>query len=170
MNAGEEHSLLFSLIVEYLITAAQPPPIGSGAGTSGSGQNKKRKNALGSRTDVSWKHGHAVDGDIRKVECKYCSKIYMGGAYRFKHHLACTSNNVEPCVFVPDDFKKEMLTIVVKSIERPSKENLSGVGVHDEKDKEVGGSVPTQSQSLIGSAFKKQMVAGGSKQATLNQL
>ncbi|KAF7827155.1 pentatricopeptide repeat-containing protein [Senna tora] len=51
--------------------ASQPPPIGSGAGTSASGQNKKRKNALGSRTDVSWKHGHAVDGDSRKVECKY---------------------------------------------------------------------------------------------------
>ncbi|KAF7811829.1 uncharacterized protein G2W53_032805 [Senna tora] len=150
--------------------ASPRPPIGSGAGTSASGQNKKRKNALGSRTDVSWKHGHAVDGDSRKLECKYCKKIYTGGAYRFKHHLACTSNNVEPCVSVPDDVKKEMLTILVKSTERPSQENLSGVGVYGEKDKEVGGSVLTQSQSLIGYAFKKQMATGGSKQATLNQL
>ncbi|KAF7822105.1 uncharacterized protein G2W53_027560 [Senna tora] len=116
---------------------SQSPPIGSGAGTSASGQNKKRKNALDSRTDVSWKHGHVVDGDSRKVECKYCKKIYTVGAYRFKHHLVCTSNNVEPCVSVPDDVKKEMLTILVKSTERPSKENLSGVGVHGETDKEM---------------------------------
>ena len=82
--------------------------------TTGSQTLRKRKNAPGSRTDVGWQHGYPVEGDTRKVKCKYCSKVYSGGIYRFKHHLACTKENVECCMSVPDDVKKQMLSIVVK--------------------------------------------------------
>ena len=50
------------------------------------------------------------------MQCKFCQKI-IGGIYRFKHHLACTRKDVEPCQHVPEDVKKIILNVLVKNQE-----------------------------------------------------
>ncbi|MED6119953.1 hypothetical protein PIB30_016543 [Stylosanthes scabra] len=47
-----------------------------GAETIGGGASKKiAKNAPGNRSDKAWKHGISVDGDAKKIKCKYCDKV-----------------------------------------------------------------------------------------------
>ncbi|KAF1874378.1 hypothetical protein Lal_00008585, partial [Lupinus albus] len=79
------------------------------------------KNAHENRSDIVWKHEIAVDG-TRKIQCKYCQKVVSGRSYRFKHHLAETNKDVEPCIIVSDELKKKMLLILVKK--RKEIENL----------------------------------------------
>ncbi|KAF7825683.1 zf-BED domain-containing protein/DUF659 domain-containing protein/Dimer_Tnp_hAT domain-containing protein [Senna tora] len=140
---------------------------GSGGGSGVCGQNKKRKNALGSRTDIGWQHGYPVSGDRRKVTCKYCGKTNTGGIFRFKHHLACTRENVEPCNFVPDDVRKEMLKILVKSTERSPNGNLVSVAEFGEEEREIG---LVLSQRLARSSLENQLVATESTQSPISQL
>lgn len=64
----------------------------------------KRK-ASGSRLDNGWEHGFDVDGNGKKVRCNYCQKIYSGGIFRLKHHLAQTHSNVEICQLVPSNVR-----------------------------------------------------------------
>ena len=71
------------------------------------------KNALGSRTDMAWKHGICIDGDPRKIQCKFCQKTITGGVYRLKHHLAGTQKEVVACKSVTDEVKGEMFEVVV---------------------------------------------------------
>ncbi|KAF1883279.1 hypothetical protein Lal_00030385, partial [Lupinus albus] len=54
------------------------------------------KNVCGNRSDITWKHEIAV---------------VSGGAYRLKHHLAGTNKDVEPCIVVSGELKKEILLI-----------------------------------------------------------
>ena len=56
--------------------------------SSTSGPNVKRKKISWNRSDIGWEHYFEVDGNPKKVRCKYCDKITSGGIYRFKHHLA----------------------------------------------------------------------------------
>ena len=64
------------------------------------------KNALGSKSDVAWKHCISIVGDTRKLHldvgaCKYCQKVLIGGLYRLKHHL-----DVGACKDAHDEVKK----------------------------------------------------------------
>ncbi|KAI9091624.1 hypothetical protein K1719_028067 [Acacia pycnantha] len=70
------------------------------------------KNSHGNRSDIGWKHGFPIEGDVRKVKCKYCEKVVTGGIYRLKHHLAGTQKDVRACRAMPEEVKKEMLNIV----------------------------------------------------------
>ena len=54
----------------------------------------------------------SVDGKTRKLKCKYCEKLLIGGVYKLKHHLTGTSKDVGACVSVPEDVKKSMLDTV----------------------------------------------------------
>ncbi|XLT11975.1 hypothetical protein HN51_057665 [Arachis hypogaea] len=70
-------------------------PASQSGSTAGITSKKKvSKNALGSRTDVGWEHGISVGEDGKKIQCKYCHKIFSGGVYRLKHHLAETQKDV----------------------------------------------------------------------------
>ncbi|BAT90070.1 hypothetical protein VIGAN_06124200, partial [Vigna angularis var. angularis] len=69
----------------------------------------RSKNAIGNRSDIGWKYGFDVNGNGRKVKCNYCSKIVSGGIFRFKHHLAGTREDSEPCASVPDEIKNLMI-------------------------------------------------------------
>ena len=42
-------------------------------------ESSKRRNTPGNRSDVGWEHGIDVDGNGKKVKCKYCSKVISGG-------------------------------------------------------------------------------------------
>uniref|UniRef100_A0A6N2MWB4 BED-type domain-containing protein n=1 Tax=Salix viminalis TaxID=40686 RepID=A0A6N2MWB4_SALVM len=70
-----------------------------------------KKTTSGNRLDVGKQHGIDIENTSRKVQCKYCQKIFSGGIYRFKHHLACTRKDVEPCHQVPADVKQMMLNV-----------------------------------------------------------
>ena len=50
-----------------------------------------------------------LNGNARKVKCSFCTKVVSGGIYRFKHHLAGTSDDSGPCALVSDEAKMEML-------------------------------------------------------------
>ena len=80
-------------------------------------ESSKRKNALGNRSDVGWEHGIDVDNNGKRVKCKYCDKVVTGGIFWFKNHLACTRRDVEPCMSVPDEVKKQMMILLVKAAE-----------------------------------------------------
>jgi hypothetical protein len=80
----------------------------SSTGGSGTKPNK-RKNSTGNRTDPGWEHAVDINNNSRRVQCKYCGVIRSGGIYRFKHHLAGTSQNAEPCTKVPDDVRQKFV-------------------------------------------------------------
>jgi len=63
------------------------------------------KNALGSRLDLAWKYGICIDGDPRKIQCKFCQKTITGGVYGLKHHLVETQKDVVACKSVTDEVK-----------------------------------------------------------------
>ncbi|CAN1820008.1 hypothetical protein LINPERHAP1_LOCUS28936, partial [Linum perenne] len=63
--------------------------------------------------------------------CKFCSKVLSGGIFRFKHHLARTKENVEPCLSVPDDVRKQMLDILDLNLEaKEARKNLLHRGIN----------------------------------------
>ena len=82
-------------------------------GTSTSAASRS-KNAPGNRIDIGWKHGTDVLGNGKKVKCNYCSKMNNGRIFRFKHHLAGTKWDSEPCASVPEEVKMLMMKIVVE--------------------------------------------------------
>lgn len=75
------------------------------------------------RTDIAWKHEVSVDGGTRKIKCNYCAKVFIGGVYRLKHHLAGTQVNVCVCKSVPDEVKVHMWEIV-KALQVNRNKNL----------------------------------------------
>ncbi|CAN1756390.1 hypothetical protein LINPERHAP1_LOCUS6126, partial [Linum perenne] len=87
------------------------------ASASKSRQPKRKKNAPGSRRDPGWEYATDIDGDSKKTKCKFCSKVLSGGIFCFKHHLARTEENVEPCLSVPDDVRKQMLDVLDLNLE-----------------------------------------------------
>ncbi|KAK4278246.1 hypothetical protein QN277_016115 [Acacia crassicarpa] len=90
----------------------------------------KMKNAIGSRTDLGWKHGVEVDGNGRKIQCNYCKKTITGGVYRFKHHLVETQKDVGAYSSVPEKVRKEMFGIV-SSLQETNEETTTSTEVDD---------------------------------------
>ena len=43
------------------------------------------KNVAGNRTNIEQKYGTDVLRNEKEVKCNYCSKIFNGGIFRFKH-------------------------------------------------------------------------------------
>ncbi|XLR03078.1 hypothetical protein S83_069276 [Arachis hypogaea] len=86
----------------------------------------RRKNATGNRSDIGWKHGIDVQGNGKKVKCNYCSKTISGGIYRFKHHLAGTKEDSEPCASVPEEVKAVILKVCVEAKEASLKKRRFG--------------------------------------------
>ncbi|KAH1253805.1 hypothetical protein GmHk_04G010378 [Glycine max] len=129
------------------------------AGSSSSVARSKYKNAPGNRTDIGWKHGIDVDGNGKKVKCKYCSKIVSGGVFRFKHHLAGTREDFEPCATVRDEINLLMMKIVAES--KATKEKKRRLNSIYEDEESVGGggggaeATNLQGQRGFGSKGKK---------------
>ena len=98
---------------------------------------KKNKNAPGNRTDAGWEHGIDIDGNGKKVQCKYCKKVVSGGIFRFKNHLPCTSRDVEGCISVPSEVKEQVLSILVKAAKLAEKKRKQIHGIEDSDDDEV---------------------------------
>ena len=100
------------------------------------GATSRNKNAPGNRTDIGWKHGIDVLGNGKKVKCNYCSKINNGGIFRFKHHLAGTRWDSEPCASVPEEVKMLMMKVVAEvanaSEKRRKLNNIYEEGIHTE--------------------------------------
>ncbi|XLS44437.1 hypothetical protein HN51_001302, partial [Arachis hypogaea] len=73
---------------------------------------------------------------------KYCDKVVTRGVYRLKHHLARTKKDVEPCMGISDEVKKDMFDIVVglqknlvkKTGEFEEKIQSKDEGVKEERD------------------------------------
>ncbi|XLT37957.1 hypothetical protein S245_068696, partial [Arachis hypogaea] len=63
------------------------PASQSGSTAGIASKRKVSNNALGSRTDVGWEHGISVGEDGKKIQCKYCHKIFSGGVYILKLQL-----------------------------------------------------------------------------------
>ncbi|XP_038713405.1 uncharacterized protein LOC120007275 [Tripterygium wilfordii] len=130
--------------------------------TSGSGNataSSRRKNASGSRNDIGWEYGIEVGHDAKKVQCKFCAKISSGGIYCFKHHLACTNDNVGACRSVPDDVRKRMLEILSQGME--AKERKSNMLL---RQHEIGSSLcisvkgkKSSTQVTMNELFKKDL-------------
>lgn len=113
---------------------------------------KKHKNAHGIRSDVARKHGASVDGDARKVACKYYQKPLTGGVYRLKHYLTRTTKDVEACRSVPKEVQKKMLVIIC---------SLQQNNISDIKRGSIGSYAPSEEANGGASAnsnvFKRNM-------------
>ncbi|CAN1340717.1 hypothetical protein LINPERPRIM_LOCUS38942 [Linum perenne] len=142
--------------------------------TSKSKQLKRKKNAPGSRKDPGWEYATGLDGDSKKTKCKFCSKVLSGGIFRFKHHLARTKENVEPCLSVPDDVRKQMLDILDLNLEaKEAKKKLLHRGLSNTAAASATGSQetiystlgasgsnslpPTRTQTTMSTLLKKDL-------------
>lgn len=137
----------------------------SNTAATGSSRGRGRKNLPGNRTDPGWKHGLDVMGNGKKVKCNYCSKIVSGGVFRFKHHLAGSGEDSEPCATVPDEVKHVFMRIVAEAKEA-SKKKRRILGA-DEDAEEVA--VASSQQKGFSFAKGKAKVSGP-VQATINQM
>ena len=104
-------------------------------GTS-TGATSRSKNAPGNRTNIGCKHVTDVLGNGKKVKCNYCSNINNRRIFRFKHHLAGTRWDFEPCASVPEEVKMLMMNVVAEvanASERRRKLNsIHEEGIHTE--------------------------------------
>ncbi|WVZ07824.1 hypothetical protein V8G54_021170 [Vigna mungo] len=73
------------------------------------------------RSDVGWKQQINVLGYRREVKCNYSSKIFNGGIFRFKHHLASTCYDSEPCVSMLKEVKVVMMKVLAEAKEASEK-------------------------------------------------
>ncbi|CAN1826138.1 hypothetical protein LINPERHAP1_LOCUS31422 [Linum perenne] len=135
--------------------------------TSKSKQLKRKKNAPGSRKDPGWEYATGLDGDSKKTKCKFCSKVLSGGIFRFKHHLARTKENVEPCLSVPDDVRKQMLDILDLNLEaKEAKKKLLHRGLTTGSQETIYSTLgasgsnslpPTRTQTTMSTLLKKDL-------------
>ena len=123
-----------------------------------------KKTTSGNRLDVGWQHGIDIENTSRKVQCKYCQKIFSGGIYRFKHHLACTRKDVEPCHQVPADVKQMMLNVLVKSLEASEKKRKASLFFTSGEDADEDFEISSINKG------KKPISGSGSTQMTINQM
>ncbi|XP_052176679.1 uncharacterized protein LOC127790982 [Diospyros lotus] len=124
---------------------------------------------------MGWQYAIDVENNSRKVQCKFCSKIFSGGIFRFKHHLACTHKNVEPCLKVPDDTRKEILVknakateqkrMIINSIDDSENENENNE-IQQVTSKQKG----KNTMDTFVTKGKWSSSATGSGQTTLNQM
>ncbi|CAN1310021.1 hypothetical protein LINPERPRIM_LOCUS27924 [Linum perenne] len=125
------------------------------ASASKSKQLKRRKNAPGSRKDPGWEYATDIEGDSKKTKCKFCSKVLSGGIFRFKHHLARTKENVEPCLSVPDDVRKQMLDILDLNLEAKEARKKT---IYSTLGASGSNSVPpTRTQTTMSTLLKKDL-------------
>ena len=123
-----------------------------------------RKTTSGNRLDVGWQHGIDIENTSRKVQCKYCQKIFSGGIYRFKHHLACTRKDVESCHQVPADVKQIMLNVLVKNLEASEKKRKVFQFFRSDEDADKDFEISSINKG------KKPISGSGSTQMTINQM
>lgn len=144
---------------------------GVGASSAGNGNvsgKVVRKNAPGNRSDAGWAHGYPIEGDARKIKCKYCEKVISGGVYRLKHHLAGTQKDVGSCTAVSDEVKKKMFEIVAglqQKLNKKSQEFEEGESNNDD-DVKVGEKRKGKEEESNVNIFKRK----GSTQSTINQM
>ncbi|XP_027356694.1 uncharacterized protein LOC113866016 [Abrus precatorius] len=131
-------------------------------GSSSVPQRLVPQNARGNKADVGWKYGISVQGTV-KIQCKFCQKVFNGGVYRLKHHLAKTNQNVEACKFVPDDVNKEMMEIITSLMKKTA--NRNGSLEIGEKRKAI--ECDEIESARIGQLCKKR---GVGSQATINSI
>ncbi|RYR47016.1 hypothetical protein Ahy_A07g032914 [Arachis hypogaea] len=113
------------------------PAFQSGSTAGIACKRKVAKNALGSRTDVGWEHGISVGEDGKKIQRKYCHKIFSGRVYRLKYHLVGTQKDVGTCTTVSDEVKKQMWDVV------------SGLQVNLMKKTNMGGASPGEATKEV---------------------
>ncbi|XP_058775073.1 uncharacterized protein LOC131649323 [Vicia villosa] len=123
------------------------------------------KNAPGNKSDPAWKHALPVPNS-KKWKCKFCREDFSGGVYRIKHHLAGTSKDVKPCRAVPDEVKKEIVTVVVElQTKLIQKSNL-----YDIEEPTIVGKRKSQEEILNTSNMFKKRGVGVTSQATINNI
>ena len=64
--------------------------------------------------DIGWSFGELVDGNKRKIRCKFCHKIINGGITRLKQHLAHKTGDVAACEKVSVEVKRDMMGLLME--------------------------------------------------------
>nr|XP_007132560.1 hypothetical protein PHAVU_011G105000g [Phaseolus vulgaris]ESW04554.1 hypothetical protein PHAVU_011G105000g [Phaseolus vulgaris] len=100
----------------------------------------------------------------KKVKCNYCSKIFNGGIFRFKHHLAGTRYDSEPCVSIPEEIKDLMLKVVSEAKDASLKKRKFKFNSFGQTDGEE------DNESISSKMFKSKSSSSDGVQATLNQM
>jgi hypothetical protein len=119
----------------------------------------------GNRLDAGWQHGIDIDKNSRKVQCKYCQKIIIGGIFHFKQHLTCTRKDVETCQQVPENVKQMILGVLVKNLEATEKKRKAHQYSENDDDDD------DEIKEISSKDKEKRAASGsGSTQTTLNQL
>ncbi|XLR57114.1 hypothetical protein S83_007786 [Arachis hypogaea] len=130
-------------------------------------KRKVAKNALGSRTDVGWKHGISVGEDGKKIQCKYCHQNFLGGVYRLKHNLAGTQKDVGATT-VSDEVKKQMWDVVSGlQVNLMKKTNMGGASPGEATNEVDTTNEKRKEKELDGNIFKKTRI---STQTTINNI
>lgn len=129
---------------------------------------RKRKNAAGNRSDPGWEHGIEVNKALKRVQCKHCKKVYSGGVFRLKHHLAGTHIDAEPCLQAPNDVKEKMRALLQSYEEEAEKRRRMVNDIGDDIEEEASYEMPRRKGKGIMDSFVSN--TNPKKQTTLNQL
>ncbi len=83
---------------------------------------------------------------------------FTGGIFRFKHHLARTSNNVGPCLKVPDDVRIKFIRILESQDELSQKKRRNILSIEKGVDNESLGIDNSSGRNLDRFVSKKGKV------------
>jgi len=126
-------------------------PEEAAAATETEGANVLRRNS----DDVGWEYGVLVDANNKdKVKCKFCERVFQGGIYRLKQHVAHEGKNVRKCRDSTDEAKanckksldeakRKREEKTIRELELREEVNISRVGGGEEEEVTcVGSSEP----------------------------
>ena len=126
-------------------------PEEAAAATETEGANVLRRNS----DDVGWEYGVLVDANNKdKVKCKFCDRVFQGGIYRLKQHVAHEGKNVRKCRDNTDEAKanckksldeakRKREEKTIRELELREEVNISRVGGGEEEEVTcVGSSEP----------------------------
>ncbi|KAL4317819.1 hypothetical protein GQ457_18G014020 [Hibiscus cannabinus] len=66
-------------------------------------------------TDLGWNYCYLTNPTNKNnVTCKYCSIVFKGGIYKFKHHLASGYRNIKGCIKSPEHVGQEIIEYFLK--------------------------------------------------------
>lgn len=107
-----------------------------------------------------------MDSNAKNVKCKHCNRIFSGGIFRLKHHLAGTRINVESCALAPKDVKEKFRALLQSSTEEAEKKK--------QKLNEIDGEerLYDMEKTSKGKGIMDHMLSKSSSkvQATINQM
>ncbi|EYU28551.1 hypothetical protein MIMGU_mgv11b023448mg [Erythranthe guttata] len=108
---------------------------------------------MGPKSDINWDFGDMVGDNRKKIKCKLCQVVTIGGITRLKQHIAHTSGEVEAC----KKASKEISVILRKHFQ----ENKTAIEIMKKRKKTAIMSIREESRHIHDVDIESSRHAGG---------